>query len=145
MADISIAFNEKYQDDVIYVYTKSEDGFEETYSFKDGDYNSTTVIHFRQELRKVCNKLNAMKHKSNIGLYEVHMIARHPTVRFHDGAYTMIGWNFFELFGNCFSGGYSTMPPNAMHHPSRNYSSLEERSRAMKLLYDYIVQHRSEF
>lgn len=145
VAEISLAFNEKYQGDIIYAYTKSEDGFEETYSFKDGEYDSVIVTHYRQELRKICNELNAEKNKAYTELYKVYMIAGHPTVRFHDGAYTMINWNYFELFGNYFSGGYSTMPPDAMHHPSRNYSSLEDRSRAMKLLFDYIVQHRSEF
>lgn len=145
VADISLAFNEMYQGEIIYAYTKSEDGFEDTYGFKDGDYNRSKVIHYRKELRKVCNKLNSKKNKASRGLYEVHMIAGHPTVRFHDGAYTMIGWNYFELFDTCFSGGYSTVAPDAMYHPSRNYNSMEGRSRAMKLLYDYIVQHRSEF
>ena len=144
VADISMAFNEKYQSDVFYAYTKSEDGFEETYCFKDGEYDSFKVIHFRQELKKVCDELNVEKNKACGGLYEVQKISGHPTVRFHDGAYTMIDWNFFELFGNS-SGGYSTEAPVAMHHPSRNYTSLEGRSRAMKLLYDYIVQHRNEF
>lgn len=145
MEDISELFNEKYPDETIYVYTKSEDGFEETYRFEDGGYDSHRVTHFRQELDKVCKNLNAKGDSACGGLFSVRKIAGHPTVRFHDGAYTVIDWNYFELYGQSYNGSYTTESPKTIHHSSRNYNSLEDRARAMKILYDYIVKHRSEF
>lgn len=145
MCAISEAFNRKYPDETIYAYTKTEDGFEEKYSFEDGNVQTEKVIHFRQELEKVCKQLNENSHKAYAGLYEIQMVAGHPTVRFREGAYTMIDWNYFELYGNIFQESYSTELPTAMHISSRNYSSLEDRARAMKLLYDYMVEHRGEF
>lgn len=145
VADVSVTFNEKYPNETIYVYTKSEEGHEETYRFADGGCRSDKVTHYRQELEKACEQLNADKIEACGGLYNVQMVEGYPTIRFRDGAYTMIDWNYFELYWQGLSKGYSTKAPETMCHSSRNYSSLEDRSRAMKLLYDYIVEHRSEF
>lgn len=145
LADVSETFNEKYPDETIYVYTKSEDGLEYTCRFEDGGYDSDNVTHYRQELDMVCKELNKEEGSAFGGLFNVQLVAGHPTVRFREGAYTMIGWNYFELYGEAYRGGYATEAPKTMCHSSRNYNSLEDRARAMKLLYDYIVEHRSEF
>lgn len=145
MLDISEKFNQKYPGESIYAYIKTEDGCEETYKFEGGDCQSDKVVHFREELEKVCRQLNKEGLNAYGGLYNVEILAGHPTVRFHDGAYTIINWNYFELYKDQFTRSYNTTPPTTMYDPTRNYNSLENRSRAMKLLYDYIVEHRSDF
>jgi len=45
------------------------------------------------ELNKVCEELNQKNAEVPVPLFEVIDIAHHPTVLFHFGAYTFIGYN----------------------------------------------------
>ena len=59
MERISEKFNQQYPDDVISVYVKTEDGFENLYEFCEGSLrNNVEVIHYQEELNKVCEELN---------------------------------------------------------------------------------------
>ena len=59
MERISEKFNRKYPNDVISVYVKTEDGFENLYEFQGGSMSSDEdIIHYQTELQKVCEELN---------------------------------------------------------------------------------------
>jgi len=101
MERISEKFNHHYPDDVISIYVKTEDGFENLYEFHDGGVRNTDIIHYQAELNKVCEELNQNAPEAPLPLYEVIDIADHPTVLFHYGAYTFIGYNIFEIYSDC--------------------------------------------
>ena len=84
MERISEKFNRMYPNDVISVYVKTEDGFENLYEFQGGSMSSDEdIIHYQTELQKVCEELNQMASKAPLQLYEVIDIAHHPTIIFH--------------------------------------------------------------
>lgn len=125
MERISEKFNQKYPEDTIVVFVKTEDGFESLYEFQDGSMiSSNEVIHYQSELQKVCKGLNKMALKAPLRLYEVIDIAHHPTIIFHYGAYTFIGYNIYEIY----SGDNRTFEITvSIAHPSRNYNNLPDR------------------
>ena len=98
MERISEKFNRQYPEDTIIVYVKTEDGFENLYEFCNGSLISNDeVIHYQVELNKVCEELNLKTPEAPLPLYEVIDIANHPTVLFHYGAYTFIGYYWCPL------------------------------------------------
>ena len=61
MERISEKFNRQYPDNIICVYVKTEDGYENLYEFQDGNLSSNEeIIHYQMELQKVCEGLNLM-------------------------------------------------------------------------------------
>ena len=139
MERVSEKFNQKYPDDLIAVYVKTEDGYEILYEFHDGVSNYTDIIHFQTELNKVCEELNQKNEDVPAPLFEVIDIAHHPTVLFHFGAYTFIGYNVFELYSedNRTYGVFASFS-----HSSRNYNHLPYRAKAQQILYDYLLEIR---
>lgn len=139
MERISEKFNQKYPDDLIAVYVKTEDGYEILYEFHDGVSNYTDIIHFQTELNKVCEELNQKNAEVPVPLFEVIDIAHHPTVLFHFGAYTFIGYNVFELYSED-NRTYGAVA--SFGHSSRNYNHLPYRAKAQQILYDYLLEIR---
>ena len=139
MERISEKFNQKYPDDLIAVYVKTEDGYEILYEFHDGVSNYTDIIHFQTELNKVCEELNQKNAEVPVPLFEVIDIAHHPTVLFHFGAYTFIGYNVFELYSED-NRTYGTVA--SFGHSSRNYNHLPYRAKAQQILYDHLLEIR---
>ncbi len=140
MERVSEIFNQKYPDDVISVYVKTEDGFEILYEFQDGCLCSDKeVIHYQAELQKVCGKLNLMAAKTPLQLYEVIDVARHPTIIFHYGAYTFIGYNIYEMYSD---DNRSFETTAAIAFPGRNYDFLPIKIKAQQILYDHLLERR---
>ena len=139
MERVSEKFNQKYPDDQIAVYVKTEDGYEILYEFHDGGSNYTDIIHFQTELNKVCEELNQKNAEVPVPLFEVIDIAHHPTVLFHFGAYTFIGYNVFELYSE---DNRTYVGVASFGHSSRNYNHLPYRAKAQQILYDYLLEKR---
>ena len=140
MERISEKFNRKYPNDVISVYVKTEDGFENLYEFQGGSMSSDEdIIHYQTELQKVCEELNQMASKAPLQLYEVIDIAHHPTIIFHYGAYTFIGYNIYEIYSQ---DNRSFETTAAIAYPSRNYDYLPDRIKAQQILYDNLLKRR---
>ena len=139
MERVSEKFNQKYPDDQIAVYVKTEDGNEILYEFHDGGSNYTDIIHFQTELNKVCEELNQKNAEVPVPLFEVIDIAHHPTVLFHFGAYTFIGYNVFELYSE---DNRTYVGVASFGHSSRNYNHLPYRAKAQQILYDYLLEKR---
>ena len=139
MERVSEKFNQKYPDDQIAVYVKTEDGYEILYEFHDVESNYTDIIHFQTELNKVCEELNQKNAEVPVPLFEVIDIAHHPTVLFHFGAYTFIGYNVFELYSE---DNRTYVGVASFGHSSRNYNHLPYRAKAQQILYDYLLEKR---
>ena len=141
MERISEKFNRKYPNDAISVYVKTEDGFENLYEFQDGSLSSDEdIIHYQTELQKVCEELNLMASEMTLQLYEVIDIANHPTIVFHYGAYTFIGYNIYEIYSR---NNYSFDTTAVIAFPGRNYDSLPHRIKAQQILYDNLLERRA--
>ena len=139
MERISEKFNQQYPDDVISIYVKTEDGFENLYEFHDGGVRNTDIIHYQVELNKVCEELNQITSKERLPLFEVIDIANHPTILFHYGAYTFIGYNIYEIYSQ---DNRSFEITAAIAYPSRNYDYLPDRIKAQQILYDNLLKRR---
>jgi hypothetical protein len=139
MERVSEKFNQKYPDDQIAVYVKPKTAYEILYEFHDGVSNYTDIIHFQPELNKVCEELNQKNAEVPVPLFEVIDIAHHPTVLFHFGAYTFIGYNVFELYSED-NRTYGAVA--SFGHSSRNYNHLPYRAKAQQILYDYLLEKR---
>ena len=139
MERVSEKFNQRYPDDRIAVYVKTEDSYEILYEFHDGVSNYTDIIHFQPELNKVCEELNQKNAEVPVPLFEVIDIAHHPTVLFHFGAYTFIGYNVFELYSE---DNRTYVGVASFGHSSRNYNHLPYRAKAQQILYDYLLEKR---
>ena len=140
MERISEKFNQQYPDDVISVYVKTEDGFENLYEFCEGSLrNNVEVIHYQEELNKVCEELNQNAPEASLPLYEVIDIADHPTVPFHYGAYTFIGYNIFEIYSECCQYFKTEIPIGS---PIRNYDHTPFRIKALQILYNNLLERR---
>lgn len=139
MERIAEEFFQKYPDDTITVYVKTEDGFENLYEFYDGGVRDTEVIHFQTELNKVCEELNQRTSKEQLPLFEVMDIAHHLTILYQNGAYTFIGYNVFELYGDFDQHFELTI---SYGDSSRNYNNLPGRIKAQQILYDNLVERR---
>ena len=140
LSDISEKFNQQCPDDVISVYVKTEDGFENLYEFQDGSLCSNVeIIHYRTELQKVCEELNHMASETPLRQYEVIDIAHHPTIVFHYGALTFIGYNIYEIYSD---DNRSFEITASIAYPSRNYNHLPFRIKAQQILYDYLLDKR---
>ena len=139
MERISEKFNRQYPDDVISIYVKTEDGFENLYEFHDGGVRNTDIIHYQAELNKVCEELNQNAPEAPLPLYEVIDIADHPTVLFHYGAYTFIGYNIFEIYSDCCQYFKTEIPIGS---PIRNYDHTPFRIKALQILYNNLLERR---
>jgi hypothetical protein len=139
MERISEKFNHHYPDDVISIYVKTEDGFENLYEFHDGGVRNTDIIHYQAELNKVCEELNQNAPEASLPLYEVIDIADHPTVLFHYGAYTFIGYNIFEIYSECCQYFKTEIPIGS---PIRNYDHTTFRIKALQILYNNLQERR---
>ena len=139
MERISEKFNRQYPDDVISIYVKTEDGFENLYEFHDGGVRNTDIIHYQAELNKVCEELNQNAPEASLPLYEVIDIADHPTVLFHYGAYTFIGYNIFEIYSECCQYFKTEIPIGS---PIRNYDHTPFRIKALQILYNNLLERR---
>ena len=139
MERISEKFNHRYPDDVISIYVKTEDGFENLYEFHDGGVRNTDIIHYQAELNKVCEELNQNAPEASLPLYEVIDIADHPTVLFHYGAYTFIGYNIFEIYSECCQYFKTEIPIGS---PIRNYDHTTFRIKALQILYNNLLERR---
>lgn len=139
MERISEKFNRQYPDDVISIYVKTEDGFENLYEFHDGGVRNTDIIHYQAELNKVCEELNQNAPEAPLPLYEVIDIADHPTVLFHYGAYTFIGYNIFEIYSECCQYFKTEIPIGS---PIRNYDHTPFRIKALQILYNNLLERR---
>ena len=140
MERISEKFNRQYPDNIICVYVKTEDGFENLYEFQEGNLRSNEeIIHYQAELQKVCEGLNLMASETPLQLYEVIDIAQHPTIVFHYGAYTFIGYNIYEIYSQ---DNRSFETTAAIAYPSRNYDYLPDRIKAQQILYDNLLKRR---
>ena len=139
MERISEKFNQQYPDDVISIYVKTEDGFENLYEFHDGGVRNTDIIHYQAELNKVCEELNQNAPEASLPLYEVIDIADHPTVLFHYGAYTFIGYNIFEIYSECCQYFKTEIPIGS---PIRNYDHTTFRIKALQILYNNLQERR---
>lgn len=139
MERISEKFNRQYPDDVISIYVKTKDGFENLYEFHDGGVRNTDIIHYQAELNKVCEELNQNAPEASLPLYEVIDIADHPTVLFHYGAYTFIGYNIFEIYSECCQYFKTEIPIGS---PIRNYDHTPFRIKALQILYNNLLERR---
>ena len=139
MERISEKFNRQYPDDVISIYVKTEDGFENLYEFHDGGVRNTDIIHYQAELNKVCEELNQISSKERLPLFEVIDIANHPTILFHYGAYTFIGYNIFEIYSDCCQYFKTEIPIGS---PIRNYDHTPFRIKALQILYNNLLERR---
>ena len=139
MEQISEEFNQKYPDEPINVYVKTEDGLENLYEFYDGGSCDTEIIHYQVEVIKVCEELNQITSKEQLPLFEVVTIANHPTILFHYGAFTFIGYNVIELYGDFDQHFGLTI---SYGDSGRNYNNLPERIEAQQILYDNLLERR---
>ena len=140
MERISEKFNQQYPEDTVIVYVKTEDGFENLYEFQDGSLSSDEeIIHYQVEFNKVCEGLNQIASKAPLQLYEVIDIAHHPTIIFHYGAYTFIGYNIYEIYSQ---DNQSFEITATIAYPSRNYDHLPNRIKAQQILYDNLLERR---
>ena len=140
MERITEKFNQQYPDDVISVYVKTEDGFENLYEFCEGSLrNNVEVIHYQEELNKVCEELNQKTPEASLPLYEVIDIANHPTILFHYGAYTFIGYNIYELYSDWCQCFKTEIPIGS---PIRNYNHTPYRVKALQILHDNLLERR---
>ena len=139
MERISEKFNRQYPDDVISIFVKTEDGFENLYEFHDGGVRNTDIIHYQAELNKVCEELNQISSKERLPLFEVIDIANHPTILFHYGAYTFIGYNIFEIYSECCQYFKTEIPIGS---PIRNYDHTPFRIKALQILYNNLLERR---
>lgn len=139
MERVSEKFNQRYPDDRIAVYVKTEDSYEILYEFHNGVSNYTDIIHFQTDLNKVCEELNLKNAEVPVPLFVVIDIAHHPTVLFHFGAYTFIGYNVFELYSE---DNRTYGPVASLGHSSRNYNHLPYRAKAQQILYDHLLEIR---
>ena len=139
MERISEKFNRQYPDDVISIYVKTEDGFENLYEFHDGGVRNTDIIHYQAELNKVCEELNQNAPEAPLPLYEVIDIADHPTILFHYGAYTFIEYNIFEIYSDCCQYFKTEIPIGS---PIRNYDHTPFRIKALQILYNNLLERR---
>ena len=140
MERVSEKFNEQYPDEEILVYEKTEDGYETLYTFLNGEQCfDDNVIHYRREMERVCKSLNKRMAGYRLPFFKVVSIVRHPTVVFHDGAYTFIGYNVYELYGDYRQ--YSIEPPS-FGDGCRNYNSLPDRIKALQILNSYLEDLR---
>ena len=139
MERISEKFNRQYPDDVISIFVKTEDGFENLYEFHDGGVRNTDIIHYQAELNKVCEELNQNAPEASLPLYEVIDIADHPTVLFHYRAYTFIGYNIFEIYSECCQYFKTEIPIGS---PIRNYDHTPFRIKALQILYNNLLERR---
>ena len=80
-----------------------------------------------------------MVSKAPLQLYEVIDIAHHPTILFHYGAYTFIGYNIYEIYSH---DNYSFDTTAVIAFPSRNYDSLPYRIKAQQILYNNLLEKR---
>lgn len=133
-------FNNQFPDTEILVYEKTEDGFELLHTFLNGErLRCDDVIHYQKELEKVCNSLNKRASKHSMPYYTIISVARHPTVAFHGGAFTFIGYIVFELYEDHWR--FHLTPP-LIGHGCQNYNFLPNRIKAMQLLNDYLLTIR---
>ena len=140
MQAVSELFNEQFPDVQILVYEKTEDEFEILHTFLAGErLHYDDVIHYQKELEKVCKSLNKRGTHYRIPYYKVASIAHHPTIVFHGGAYTFIGYIVFELYEDCWR--FSLNTPR-VGHGCQNYNFLPERIKAMQLLNEYLLSIR---
>lgn len=140
MKDISELFNNQFPDTEILVYEKTEDGFELLHTFLNGErLRCDDVIHYQKGLEKVCNSLNKRVSKNSMPYYTIISVARHPTVAFHGGAFTFIGYIVFELYEDHWR--FHLTPP-LIGHGCQNYNFLPNRIKAMQLLNDYLLTIR---
>jgi len=141
MEYVSERFNQQYPGEIINVYVKTEDGFELFYEFMDGSKKcEEDIVHYQIELEKVCQKLNERKGKHKLPMYEVIDIAGHPTIAFHYGAYTLIGYNVLELYGYYWRSYCLTEP---IEYASKNYGNLPNRIKALQILNDNLEERRN--
>lgn len=61
MERVSEKFNQKYPDDQIAVYVKTEDDYEILYEFHDGVSNYTDIIHFQTEPQQSLRRVKSEK------------------------------------------------------------------------------------
>lgn len=140
MRKVSEKFNRQYPDEAIMVYVKMEDGFEILYEFRDGEIVcNDEVVHYQEELEKVCEELNNRCEKDRVPLYQVMDIARHSTMICHYGAYTFIGYNVLELYSD---NNKSFSVSRSLGHCSRHYENIPGRIKAMQILYEELVKRR---
>ena len=140
MERISEKFNRQHPEDAIIVYVKTEDGFENLYEFQDENLSSNEeIIHYQAELQKVCEGLNQMASKAPLRLYEVMDVAHHPTIIFHYGVYTFIGYNIYEIYSQ---DNHTYEITATVAYPSRNYNHLPNRIKAQQILYDNLLERR---
>ena len=90
-------------------------------------------------INKVCEELNQISSKERLPLFEVIDIANHPTILFHYGAYTVIGYNTFELYGDFEQHFELTV---SYGDSGRNYNNLPYRIKAQQILYEHLLEKR---
>jgi hypothetical protein len=81
-----------------------------------------------------------MASETPLQLYEVIDIAHHPTIVFHYGAFTFIGYNIYEIYSH---DNYSFDTTAVIASSSRNYDSLPYRIKAQQILYDNLLEKRA--
>ena len=81
-----------------------------------------------------------MASETPLQLYEVIDIANHPTIVFHYGAYTFIGYNIYEIYSQ---DNQSFEITAAIAYPSRNYDCLPYKIKAQQILYDNLLEGRA--
>ena len=91
------------------------------------------------ELIKVCEELNQITSKEQQPLFEVVTIVNHPTILFHYGAFTFIGYNVIELYGDFDQHFGLTI---SYGDSGQNYNNLPERIEAQQILYDNLLERR---
>lgn len=140
MSAVSEEFNKQFPDIQILIYEKTEDNFEVLHTYLSGErLHYDDVIHYQKELEKVCNSLNTWANRHNLQYYRIVNVAHHPTVVYHGGAYTFIGYMVFELYE--VNWRFNLKPPR-LGHGCQNYDFLPDRIKAMQLLNDYLLSIR---
>lgn len=140
MQAISELFNEQYPDSKIQLYEKTENGFEFFHAYLNGEnLYDDEIIHYRKELEKVCKSLNTRASRHRLHFYKIVSVAHHPTIAFHGGAYTFIGYNVFELYEDLWR---FHLPPPFVGHSCQNYNCLPGRIKAMQVLNEYLIAIR---
>ena len=143
MQQVSEHFNQKYPDEEIRMYIRTEDNYEATLAFLNGSQiRESKIYHYRNELDSICLELEEKQSVEYFELYKVHIIHQRPIVLHHDGAYVMIGFNVFELFKNRFKRQYTTIPPEP-HHGHWNYNNLEFKIQAQQVLFNLLSNLRA--
>ena len=140
MQAVSEQFNEQYPDVKILAYEKTGDGFELLHTFLNGEkLHYDDVIHYEKELEKVCKSLNSRSSHHGLHYYKIVNVAHHPTIAFHGGAYTFIGYNVLELYEDLW---HFHLTPPFVGHGCQNYNFLQGRIKAMQILNDYLIAKR---